>query len=137
MKAEALPRFRGGRWIPGLPQVVIVLLVLGLFVALAIQPTRQLLEQKDRISGMSHDLNRLERSNTRLERRIERLKDPDYIEQRARTQIGLVRPGETAVIVMPPGESKRNENHKDAHPRPSHPRDTGFLAAFVRFLGLP
>jgi hypothetical protein len=116
---------------------VIVLLVVGLFVAIAIQPTRQLFEQRDRIAGMSHDLTRLERSNDRLANRIERLKDPDYIEQRARTQIGLVRPGETAVIVMPPGESRHKDGKKTNHPHLTQPHDTGFLAAFVRFLGFP
>ena len=128
---------RNSRWFAGLPQVVIVLLVLGLFVALAIQPTRQLFEQRDRISGMSHELSHLERSNARLEHRIERLKDPDYIEQRARTQIGLVRPGETAVIVMPPGEPKNKGEKKHHHREPRHVYDTGFLATLVRFLGLP
>jgi cell division protein DivIC len=116
---------------------VIVLLVLGLFVALAIQPTRQLLEQRDRISGMSHDLTHLERANSRLENRIERLKDPDYIEQRARTQIGLVRPGETAVIVMPPGESNDKPKKQEHHHAPRKLYDTGFLATLARFLGLP
>ena len=135
MNAEALLTLKKSRWFSGLPQVVIVLLVLGLFVALAIQPTRQLLEQRDRISDMSRDVTRLERSNSHLEKRIERLKDPDYIEQRARTQIGLVRPGETAVIVMPPGKSGKGKDKKEKVQAP--PPDTGFLAAFARFLGLP
>src|SRR5687767_14778152 len=101
MRAIAMRPFRP-RWGVG-PQIVVVLLVIGLFGALLIEPTRQLLEQRERIAGMASDLEKIDRSNERLEDRIARLNDPDFLEQRARTQVGLVRPGETTYIVMPPG----------------------------------
>ena len=116
-------------------QVVAVLLVIGLFGALAVEPTRQLIEQRERISGMSSDLNRLERSNSRLEARIERLKDPDYLEQRAREQVGLIRPGETTYVVMPP----RRAAAQDKEPREATPapvRSVSFIEGFLAFVGL-
>jgi cell division protein FtsB len=125
-----LPRLAAGA------QVVIVILVIGLFGALAIEPTRQLIEQRERISGMSTDLDRLERSNERLEARIERLKDPDYLEQRAREQVGLIRPGETTYVVMPPRRSadaaKKGAAEKVAAPE----RPVSFLEGFLAFIGL-
>src|SRR5918992_4587458 len=99
------------------PQIVIVILIVGLFGALAIEPTRQLLQQRDRLSGMSTDLQRVERSNEKLEARIDRLKDPDFLEQRARS-LGLVREGETTYIVMPPSDSRRHAKRKSAAPEP-------------------
>ena len=137
MKALTLrPRLR----LPHLgigPQVVVVLLVLALLGAMAIEPTRQLLEQRERISGMAADVAEIERSNSHLSKKIERLQDPDFLEQRAREQIGLVRPGEVAIVVMPPSkkahdrEPKRNRAQKEKPPLPS-----GFIEGFLNFVGL-
>ena len=137
MRALVLNRLRVPRLGIG-PQVVVTLLVLGLLGAMAIEPTRQLLTQRERISGMAQDLNALERSNDRLEERIDRLRDPDFLEQRAREQIGLVRPGETAIVVMPPSkkmderEPKRPTRSAEAQP----PKPLGFLDGFLNFVGL-
>lgn len=117
-------------------QVVAVLLVIGLFGALAIEPTRQLIDQRERISGMSSDLNRLERSNSRLEARIERLKDPDYLEQRAREQVGLIRPGETTYVVMPPRRSAAAEADKGRREPTAPVRSVSFIEGFLAFVGL-
>jgi cell division protein FtsB len=106
MKALTAGRMRP-RLGPG-PQIVIVVLIVGLFGALLIEPTRQLLQQRDRLSGMTQDLRQVERSNEKLEARIDRLKDPDFLEQRARS-LGLVRSGETTYIVMPPSRSAKKE----------------------------
>ena len=97
-------------------QFVIVLLVVALMGAMAIEPVRQMLEQRELIGGMKSELNEVERSNTELRERIRRLNDADFIEQRAREQIGLVRPGEIPFVVMPAGESaksKRKQNKKE------------------------
>ena len=135
MKVMALrPRF-DRRWGPG-PQVVVFLLIMGLFGALAIEPTRQLLEQRRRIDNMATDFDQVRRSNERLEARIERLKDPDFLEQRARTQIGLVRPGETTFIVMPPSGGPPGKRAK-RHSKESPPQAPGFIEGFIDFLGLP
>ena len=136
MRALALFRLRLPRMGIG-PQVVITLLVLGLLGAMAIEPTRQLLEQRERISAMADDLHEIERSNGRLAARIDRLQDPDFIEQRAREQIGLVRPGETAIVVMPP--SKKMEKKTGKRPPRKAPVESprlGFFDGFLNFVGL-
>ncbi len=141
MRALALRAMRGKTKkfrLPSLgmgPQVVALLLVLGLLGAMAIEPTRQLIEQRERMEGMSSDLEQVQRSNRKLEDRIERLKDPDFLEQRAR-DIGLVRAGETAYVVMPPSRgSGDRKKPKQAAPEPT-PAAPGFLEGFLSFIGL-
>lgn len=116
------------------PQLVVVLLVLGLASAMAIQPTRQLFEQRDRIASMSNDLNTVEKANRRLESRIKRLKNPDYIEQEARRS-GLVRPGETTYVVMPPSRKSKSGRSKPPAP-PDAQHEPSIIESFLHFVGL-
>jgi cell division protein FtsB len=115
------------------PQVIAIALVLGLLGAMAIEPTRQLLAQRERISGMATDLDRIERSNRRLADRIDRLKDPDFLEQRAR-EIGLVREGETSIVVMPPSKSSRTQDRSSKQEAP-RPEPLDFVEGFFNFVG--
>jgi cell division protein FtsB len=130
-------RIGGDRHLFGVgPQVVFIVLVLGLVGAMAIQPTRQLLEQRARIEGMAGDLGRIQALNRKLEARITRLQDPDYIEQEAREKVGLVMPGETTYVVMPPSGGKRatdTDARRAAAPPASEP---GFIEGFLEFVGL-
>ena len=122
--------------------VTAVFLIVALIGAMAAEPTRQLLAQRERIAGMTRDLRAVERSNERLTDRIARLNDPDFIEQRAREQIGLVREGETTYVVMPPSAKKRVEKkrrkarieRKQKTPPPVH--EPGFVEGVLDFVGL-
>lgn len=118
------------------PQIVVIVLVVGLTGAMAIQPTRQLIEQRNRIAEMTRDLRRTERSNARLAAAAERLRDPDYLEQQARQQLGLVRPGETTYVVMPPSRKQRSgrRGRAQAHSRTAAP--DGYLERLFEFVGL-
>ena len=127
-----LPRLGRG------PQIVAALLIVGVLGAMLIEPTRQLMRQKERLSQSSSQLNGLESTNSKLERRIERLKDPDFIEQKAREQAGLVRPGETLYVVVPPSanklEAKRKERQRAAAATAPEP-EPGAVESFLRFVG--
>ncbi|MDQ3955736.1 MAG: septum formation initiator family protein [Actinomycetota bacterium] len=116
------------------PQLIVVVLVLGLAVAMALEPTRQLLEQRSRISEMSADLHRTEKSNEKLANRIMKLNDPVFLEQKAREQSGLVKPGEISVVVLPPVE--KSTEQKDRRPAPVVEPDAGFFDSMKSFLGL-
>lgn len=127
-----LPRLGRG------PQVIAAVLVLGVLGAMLIEPTRQLMEQKERLSQSAAQLGGLESTNAKLERRIDRLQDPDFIEQKAREQAGLVRPGETLYVVVPPSEDKlearRNKRQKakaEVAPEP----EPGVVERFLTFVG--
>jgi cell division protein FtsB len=116
------------------PQLIAVVLVLGLACAMAITPTRELLEQRARIAGMARDLGAIERSNGRLQTQVDRLTDPDYLEEQARSQMGLVRPGETAYMVMPKRQKDRRERTKTAVSRPA--AEKSFLERVLHFVGI-
>lgn len=120
------------------PQLLAVLLVVGLVGAMAIEPTRKLFEQRDRIAAMEGNLVRLRRVNQGLAHRLERLKDPDYIEQRAREQIGLVRPGETSYMVVPPKRNGPGQKVREAKPdaKPKSHEPLGFVDGLLHFLGI-
>ena len=133
MRAGALPRFRFPTFGLG-PQVVAVVLVVGLVGAMAIQPTRQLVEQRARISGMADDLTKLEHTNLQLEREISRLNDPDFIEQRAR-EVGLVREGEISLMVVPPGDNATRSGPEKDKPTQPVVDDPGFWQSFFGFIG--
>ena len=118
------------------PQVVAVVVVLGLAGAMAIQPTRQLLEQRARIQEMAEQLRQLRAARARLEAYLERLRSPDYIEQEARRQFGLALPGETAYIVMPPTRKDRRADRARGTARPERRAPPGFLERLLRFIGI-
>jgi cell division protein FtsB len=122
------------------PQVVVLLLVLALVSAMAIQPTRQLLEQRRRIEGMAAELGEMNDLNRSLESRIARLQDPDYIEQLAREHAGLVRPGEQAYVVLPPSRKAQRRAGKEADrkavPEAEPVEEPGLVEGFLDFVGI-
>jgi cell division protein FtsB len=78
---------------------------IGTLVALliaGISPARQLWRQNERISTESEKLTALQRENDRLEKRLERLNNSDYLEKVAREELGMVQPGEISYVVVPP-----------------------------------
>jgi cell division protein FtsB len=125
----------GGGRLSIAPQIAVVALVIGLAGAMAIEPTRQLFEQRTRIADMSHELKSIEKSNERLENMVTRLQDPDYLEQQARAQSGLVRPGETSIIVMPPADVEATEKEEPDVEEAAPSEDAGLIDSMLNFLG--
>lgn len=117
---------------------IVIVLVMALLVAMSIQPARQLLSQRDRIGGVAEQLEATQSSNRDLEAQIARLKNDDFIEQRARSQIGLVRPGETAVVVMPPSRKAQQEHRKAVRARKpvARPPEPSFMEGVLHFIGI-
>jgi cell division protein FtsB len=118
------------------PQIVVLLLVLGLMGAMAIQPTRQLLEQRARMRDASRDLAAVNESNRRLQNRIQRLKDPDYVDQLARAQSGLVKPGEIPYVVMPPSRSGADRRNRPAPAEVPVQESPSFMQSLLHFIGV-
>ncbi len=114
--------------------LLLLLLILCLAGAMLIEPTRQLLEQRQRIAGMTQDLRQLRSSNKHLDKRIERLNDPDYLEQQAREQIGLVRPGEVTYRVMPPARAERRGPARNKAAAPAEERSRSWLERLAGFM---
>jgi cell division protein FtsL len=83
----------------GLLVLVALLFVVGLI------PARQALEQRSRIADLERQAARLEQQNDDLRTQIARLKDPAQIERLARECLGMVRPGEIALVLPDAGPS--------------------------------
>ncbi len=120
------------------PRGIAAILLVALVGAMAIEPTRQLLEQRTRIAKMSRDVRRLDRSNRALQVRIDRLKDPDFLEQQAREQLGLVRAGETTYVVVAPNRQRRQGNGRPKRIKRVReaPQEPSFVERMFRFLGV-
>ena len=128
--ASRLLRFGRG------PQVVALVLFVALLGAMVVEPARQLLTQRDRVAGLASDLEEIEGANDKLRGRIKRLKDPDFIEQKAREQAGLVRPGEVPIVVMPPSGDRRASAPERRKPQVSPVEDDpGFVEGLLEFVG--
>lgn len=96
-RAEAPPRARITA-----RAIVLAAIVLVLGIA-AFAPVRSFLAQRDEIDRLEQQVTDLQAERTRLERELERIRDPEYVEQIARQCLGMVRPGEIA-FTNPSGE---------------------------------
>lgn len=75
--------------------------LLGALGLAALGPARQVHEQKKRIRIEESRLARLTQENSKLELERKRLDDPSYQEKLAREDLGYVKPGEVAYVVVP------------------------------------
>lgn len=81
------------------PWVALVLLV-GLMATMSgIFPFRQIIAQHRQVDLTEQKLATIQEENRRLEGQIELLETPIELERIAREQLGVVRPGETAIVV--------------------------------------
>jgi cell division protein FtsB len=77
-------------------------LVLALALATNVLPLRQIIAQRQEITETQSRLDSLDASNAELERRAEALETPLEIERLAREELGYIRPGEEAFVVITP-----------------------------------
>jgi cell division protein FtsB len=76
-----------------------LLVVVMLLVLLALVPAGQFLDQRGRIAELERRSAELEQANAELRAEISRLHDPAELERLARACLGMVSPGETALVV--------------------------------------
>jgi cell division protein FtsB len=84
--------------------LLVVLVVLGL---LLLVPARQYLAQRGRIAELDRQATELEEQNDALRARIASLHEPAELERLARECLGMVRPGEIALVVPGGGSDAR------------------------------
>ena len=79
-----------------------VLAVIALtLLMLAVAPLRVLIDQRSHLAELQQQAEDLTYRNAQLEARIDRFTDPTYLERLARECLGMVRPGETAFVMVP------------------------------------
>ena len=83
-----------------------VLVILAVTVlTFAITPLRALLAQRDDLDRLQRQTESLQRENDALHERILHLQDPAYLERLARECLGMVAPGETALVLPGPNRA--------------------------------
>ena len=93
---------RGRNSAPRLTARAAVLCVVVLFLlTLAVAPLRGLIDQRSQLARLERQASVLTGRNALLEERVDLLNDPNYLERLARQCLGMVRPGETAFVMVP------------------------------------
>lgn len=93
---------RGRTSTPRLTARAAVLCVVVLFLlTLSVAPLRGLIDQRSQLTRLERQADALTDRNAQLEERIDLLNDPIYLERVARQCLGMVRPGETAFVMVP------------------------------------
>lgn len=80
-------------------RAAVLLVVVTVLALLAVVPARQVLEQRGQIAELERRAAELEEGNERLRAEISKLNDPAELERLARECLGMVMPGETALVV--------------------------------------
>ena len=88
-------------------RAAILLVVITALLIAAFFPVRQLLAQRAHEQQLEQQVQVLERTNQALDRRIDRLHDPEYLERLARECLGMVMPGEVSFAVVPKGTNAK------------------------------
>ena len=110
---------------PGLTsRGVLLFLVLFVLAATAVYPLRQYVAQQGRIDRLQAKQAALRAANARLEQERARLKDPAYVEQLAKRDFHLARPGEQTWLLTgtPPADKPAAPAAKPAHKAPWYQR---------------
>jgi cell division protein FtsB len=87
------------------PRAALLLIVLLALLFAATVPLRTYLAQRAQLDLLEHQAQVLQYQNGLLDKQIERLHDPRYLERLARACLGMVRPGELQFAVTGKGVS--------------------------------
>jgi len=92
------------------PRAALLVIVLLALLFAATVPLRTYLAQRAQLDRLEHQAQVLQHQNGLLDKQIERLHDPRYLEQLARACLGMVRPGEVHFAVTGKGVSGGGSN---------------------------
>lgn len=85
-----------------LPTLLLLLLLSYLAVTISSQFGKLSVMQKD-VKSIEQQVQELKEKNDNLRKELQMIQSDDYIEKTAREKLGLVMPGETRVVPVPPG----------------------------------
>jgi cell division protein FtsB len=97
---DAAPRRRRRRARLTARATVLLAIMIGV-LALSVAPAQMYFEQKEELARAEQQAAALERRNEALAARAEQLRDHAFLERLARQCLGMVKPGETAFVVVP------------------------------------
>jgi cell division protein FtsB len=97
---DADPRRRRRRARLTARATVLLAIMIGV-LALSVAPAQMYFEQKEELARTEQQAAVLERRNEALAARADQLRDHAFLERLARQCLGMVKPGETAFVVVP------------------------------------
>ncbi len=83
-------------------RAAVLLVVVTILGVLAVVPARQLVDQRSRFGELERRAQQLEDENAELRSGVSRLSEPAELERLARACLGMVGPGEVALVVGGP-----------------------------------
>jgi cell division protein FtsL len=89
------------------PRAAVLAAIVLVLATATIVPLRQYLAQQARMDTLEQRVDTLQRERQQLEAEIDKLHDPEYLEELARKCLGMVRPGEIAFVTVPKGGKPR------------------------------
>lgn len=110
-------------------------LVAAVFIALliwAVYPLKQRAQQKRETQLLQAKIASLKAKNSGLENEIKRLNSDEYVEQLARRYFGLVKPGESSVLVVPPKPGQSQDVQGPQQGQKEQPKDQSQTAQKVK-----
>ena len=90
---------------PGVVFASLAFVLVALAAATNVLPIRQIVEQRQEVADARSRLDALLAENSSMEDQVEGLSSPIEIERLAREQLGYVRPGEQAFVIVEPDEA--------------------------------
>jgi cell division protein FtsB len=82
-------------------RAVALLLIACAVMLLGVAPLRGYLDERGQLADLHRQAATLEAQNAKLQSQIDRLTDEAYLERIARQCLGMVRPGDTAFVLVP------------------------------------
>lgn len=113
--AGRLRRLAGG----DRPFLVLLIVLVALLGAMAMGPVQRYTAAADRVEALEGTRAQLAAQVDRLEDRRATLEDPEELELIARTELGLVKPGEIPYVVVPPADEGAVEQVRPEPPPPA------------------
>lgn len=87
-------------------KVTIAFVLVGIAIYfLAVFPTRSFLLQRQQVRSTVAKVKAMEASNQALQKQVNAMNSPSEIASIARSEYGLIKPGEKAFVVLPPSKS--------------------------------
>ncbi len=96
--------------------MTLIVLVIGVYLVAGL--ARQVLttiQNSQRLSSAQDRLKAVDDENARLGQEIKKLSSDQYVEEQARNQLGLAKPGET-IVVIPSDQNHKNQGKAKLEP---------------------
>jgi len=93
-------------------------------------------EMRQEARAVERRIEDLKKENQRMSRELEYYRSDEYIEKVAREELGLVRPGDVAVVIVPPNDGVASPSTLLPTPTPTATPHRGDIPTWQRWLSL-